>query len=171
MRPRYRDIPIKARQTALSQDKIQSPGEYPAPSVRQPKQPVFYWKKIHNSSAAKDKRAAGKLISDPPPEIVHQVDKAPEQVKTVLRTGAGFGVVLHREDRQVFQPHPFVGAVEQRGMRRLDSVRQICRIDDEAVILAGDLDLAGHSVAHRVVGAAMAFSILRVCPPSASDSS
>ena len=102
----------------------------------------------------------------------HQVDEAVEQVVAVLRAGRGFGVVLHREDRLVLQAQAFVGAVEQRDVRRpRRPAGSASGIDDEAVVLAGDLDLAGGEVLDRMVGAAMAARpSSSVWPPSASAS-
>src|SRR5260370_40905156 len=74
----------------------------------------------------------------------------------VLRAGAGFGMVLPREDRLVPELQPFVAAVEQRDMRDLGGWRQRLRQHAEAVVLAGDLDLAGDQVLHRMIGAAVA---------------
>src|SRR5947207_3018489 len=78
------------------------------------------------------------------------------KVMAVLRAGAGLGVVLHREDRLAPDRQAFVRPVEQREMRRRDPFGQAVGIDDEAVVLAGDLDLAGGEVLDRLIGAAMA---------------
>src|ERR1700730_9043603 len=48
-----------------------------------------------------------------PTRLGHRVDEALEQIMAVLRAGARLGVVLHREDRQIFQLQPLVAAVEQ----------------------------------------------------------
>ena len=46
-------------------------------------------------------------------------------------------------------------------MGRSTPSRQAVALDDEAVVLAGDLDLAGREVFDRVVGAAMASAFSR----------
>src|SRR5580700_12087112 len=74
----------------------------------------------------------------------------------VLWAGTGLRVMLHRKNRLADEPQPLVAAVEQRGVSRLDPVRQAVGIDNKAVVLAGNLDLAGQLVLDRVIGAAMA---------------
>ena len=59
-----------------------------------------------------------------------------------MRTGRGFGMILHAEDRQFFMAHAFDRAVVEIHVRHFDFVRQTCRIDSEAVILRSDRDLA-----------------------------
>src|SRR5579875_115454 len=86
----------------------------------------------------------------------HQRDEAREQIMAVLRAGTGLRVVLDRKDRPVDDAQPLIAAVEQRDVGRLDILGQALRIDDEAVVLAGDRDPAGGKLFDRVVGAAMA---------------
>src|SRR5260370_15073984 len=75
--------------------------------------------------------------------LVHQRDEPPEQVMTVLRPGAGFGVMLDRKHRLADDAQPFVRIVEQREMRWRGPWRPALRVDDKPVILARDLDFAG----------------------------
>ena len=74
----------------------------------------------------------------------------------VLGAGAGLRVVLHAEDRFALDLQALAGAVEQRLVGHGHAGGQAFGIDLEAVVLAGDLDLAGLQVLDRVVGAAMA---------------
>ena len=72
--------------------------------------------------------------------------------------GAGrcLGMVLDREHRAVLEPDALDGAVEQRAVGDLDIAGQAGIGHGEAMVLAGDLDLAGGQVLDRVVGAMMA---------------
>src|SRR5437667_1102269 len=88
--------------------------------------------------------------------LAHERDKALEQVMAVLRAGAGLRMVLDREYWFSDQAQPFVGPVEEREVGRLDEPGQALRVDDKAMVLAGDLDLAGAQILYRVIGAAMA---------------
>ena len=82
-------------------------------------------------------------------------DEPVEQIVAVLRAGRGLGMVLHGEDRLAVDLQPFqVPSNSGHGSRY--AVAAGCRITDKAVVLAGDLDLAGGQVLDRVVGAAMA---------------
>src|SRR6266446_2222595 len=88
--------------------------------------------------------------------FAHQSDKALEQVMAVLGAGARLRVVLDRKYRLSEDPQPFVGLVEEREVGRLDEPRQAFGVDDEAMVLTGDLDFAGAQILYRVIGAAMA---------------
>ena len=72
------------------------------------------------------------------------------------RPRRGLGMVLDGEHRPVLEPDALDRAVEQRAVGDLDRGRQAGVGDREAVVLAGDLDLAGGQVLDRVVGAVMA---------------
>src|SRR5215472_5536419 len=87
--------------------------------------------------------------------LFHQVHESLKEVVAVLRAGAGLGVVLHGEDRLALDPQALVAAVEERDMCRLDVLRQALGDDAEAVVLAGDLDLAGLDVLDGMIGAAV----------------
>src|SRR5947208_1053615 len=84
------------------------------------------------------------------------LDEAIEQVVAVFRSGRCLGMVLDREGRLVGAAQTLVGAVEQRDVRYLDVRRQRFGDDAEAMVLRGDLDLAGGDVLDWLVGAAMA---------------
>src|SRR5260221_11909023 len=88
--------------------------------------------------------------------VVDQPHETLEKVVAVLRTGRGFRMVLHRKDRLALDLQPLIGVVEQRDMRGRGPGGQALRQDAEAVILAGDLDLAGGEGLDRMIGAAMA---------------
>jgi len=65
-------------------------------------------------------------------------------------------VVLHREDRPLAVPEPLAGAIVEIHMRRFPAeLGHRRRIDREAVVLRGDLDLPGRRVLDRVVRAVM----------------
>ena len=87
--------------------------------------------------------------ADQRPELI-------EQILAVVRAGGGLGVVLDAEDRQPLVPQALEGLVVQVDVAGLDVGGQRGRIDGEAVVLGGDLDLAGSLVADRVIGAAVA---------------
>src|SRR5215211_4318067 len=99
------------------------------------------------------------------------LQEAVEEVKRVVRAGAGLRVVLHRRRRDVAQHQPLDGPVveiqllELRGPEVGLPPDRLVRIDGppaarpqhrEAVVLRGDLDLAGLEVLDRVVRAAVA---------------
>src|SRR5579862_8581459 len=86
----------------------------------------------------------------------YQRRKTVEEVVAVLRAGRGLRVILDREHGLAGDGEAFVAAVEQRDMGHDDFGRQAFGQDGEAVILAGDLDLAGGQILDRVIGAAMA---------------
>src|SRR6185295_10475391 len=90
------------------------------------------------------------------PSAVHQRGEALEQIEGVVRAGGGFGVVLDAEGSQIFRREAFARAVVQVDVRRDDALREGIEIDAEAVVLRGDLDLAGREILHRLVRAAMA---------------
>src|SRR3546814_5131998 len=62
-------------------------------------------------------------------------------------------VVLHGEHGPALDRDALVGAVEEGDVALDHTLGQRRGIDHEAVVLAGDLDLAGGEVLHRVVGA------------------
>src|SRR6516162_7898081 len=85
--------------------------------------------------------------------LVHQRDKPLEEIMAVLRARARLGVVLDRKHRPADDPQSFIGVVEERPMGRLDPARQTLGVDNEAMVLAGDLHLAGEQILDRVVRA------------------
>src|SRR3546814_9500046 len=74
----------------------------------------------------------------------------------VPRAGRGLRVVLHGEHGPALDRDALVGAVEEGDVALDHTLGQRRGIDHEAVVLAGDLDLAGGEVLHRVVGATVA---------------
>ena len=67
-----------------------------------------------------------------------------------------FGMILNREDRQRLVPQAGDGVVVEVDMRNFDICGQAGGIDREAVVVGGDLDLAGREVFDRLVAAAVA---------------
>src|SRR5215471_15281772 len=88
--------------------------------------------------------------------LFHQVHESLEEVVAILRAGARLGVILHREDRLALDTQALVAAVEQRDVRHLDVSGQGLRDYTKAMVLAGDLDLAGLDVLDGMICAAMA---------------
>ena len=72
-----------------------------------------------------------------------------------MRAGGGFGVILYRKRRFVFQTQSLVRSVEQADMRDFCRCGQGFRQDAEAVVLAGYVNFAGLQVFDGVVCAAM----------------
>src|ERR1700751_3496112 len=87
--------------------------------------------------------------------LIHQRDKPLEEIMAVLRARARFRMVLDRKPPPSHHSQPFIRVVEQREMGGFDPPGQTLRVDDEAVVLASDLDLAGHEVLYRVIGSAV----------------
>ena len=83
-----------------------------------------------------------------------------------MRAGAGFGVILHAEDRQCRVAETFDGVVVEIHVRDdAPFCFQRFLIDGEAVVLAGDLDPAGVEIFDRLVAAAMAeFQLVGLAP-------
>src|SRR5262249_18627880 len=89
--------------------------------------------------------------------LAHQIGEAMEQVVGVVRTGRGFRMVLHREHGPFAMPEALARAVVEVEVRRLPAVRRHRRgVDGEAVVLRGDLDLAGRQVLDRMIRAVVA---------------
>src|SRR5207237_6301206 len=86
---------------------------------------------------------------------VHAFDELLEQVIGVVRPGRRFRMVLHAEHRFRLVTQTLDGAVVQIDVRDGDIRWQRLRVDREAVILRGDLDLARFQLLHRVVCAPM----------------
>ena len=77
---------------------------------------------------------------------IDQLGKTLEQIVAVLRARRGLGVILHAEHRPAFRRDAFVTIVEQADVRDFHVVGQTVGVDNKAVVLAGDLDLARHQV-------------------------
>src|SRR5215468_12570948 len=96
----------------------------------------------------------------------HQIGEAMEQVIGVVRSGRRLRVVLHGEHGPFTVTQPLAGAVVEVLVRRLPPARRHRRrVDGEAVVLRGDLDLAGGEILDRMVGAVMTERQL-VSPPA-----
>ena len=65
-------------------------------------------------------------------------------------------MVLHAEDRQALVPQALERLIVEVDVAQLDVGWKTGGIDREAMILGGDLDLAGGLVTDRMVGAAVA---------------
>src|SRR5687768_12752759 len=93
---------------------------------------------------------------------LHELYEAVEQVGRVVRARRRLGVVLDAERRLVEQLQPLDDLVVQADVRDLgtpvgglgDLVER--RVDGEAVVVRGDLDLAGRTVLHGLVDAPVA---------------
>src|SRR6266849_11038772 len=90
-------------------------------------------------------------------KFLHQIGELGEEVVRIVRAGAGFGVILHAEERQGFMAHAFVGLIVQVYVRDFHIFgRQRIRIYTEAVILRGDFDLLGEQILYRMIRAVVA---------------
>ena len=91
----------------------------------------------------------------------HQVDEPVEEVRRVVRAGGRLRVVLDAERRPVEQLEPLDDIVVEADVADLGAaVRRLGhlverRVDREAVVVRGDLDLAGRAVLDRLVDAAV----------------
>ena len=97
-----------------------------------------------NSSASVMQNASAKRIQP-----------TPEEAARIERTGRGFGMKLHRCDRQRAVAETFVGAVVEVDHGRFKVVGQRRPIDRIAVIVGGDEDLVVDEILDRLVAAAM----------------
>src|SRR5260221_2758706 len=79
-----------------------------------------------------------------------------EQRRGIMRAGRGFRMILHGEHRLGLVPHAFDGLVVQVDAVHDNVGRQTGHVHRIAVILRGDLHLAGFQTFHRLVAAAMA---------------
>src|SRR5690242_11397510 len=86
----------------------------------------------------------------------HHRGEPAEQITAVARAGRCLRMILDREHRTILDPEPAIRSVEERDVSFLNAFGQALRIDGEAVIHRGDLDLASGQVLHRMIGAVMA---------------
>src|SRR6185436_14176738 len=78
---------------------------------------------------------------------LHELTEAMEEVVRIVRAGRCFGVVLHREHRQLAVPQSLARVVVEVHVARLPAVRgDRLRVDGEAVILRRDLYLPGREI-------------------------
>ena len=87
--------------------------------------------------------------------FLHQFDKSPEKIFGIVRSGRGFGMILHRKNRQSFMTQTRNRVVVQVNVRYLDFRRQAFGFDRKAVIMRGDFDFSGRQILDRLVAAAM----------------
>src|SRR5713101_1492862 len=75
----------------------------------------------------------------------------------IVGAGAGFGVILHAEERVRFVAHAFIGLIVQVYVRDFYIFgRERIRIHAKTVILRGDFYLLGEQIFYRVIGTVMA---------------
>ena len=86
----------------------------------------------------------------------HPLGEALEQVGAVVRARPGLGMVLHGEGVGVGRLEPLAHAVVEVDVGHRGDSGEAVDGDGEVVVLAGDLDLSGRQVLHRVVGAVVA---------------
>ncbi len=90
-------------------------------------------------------------------EALHLLDEVVEEVLAVVGPRGRLGVILHREGGKRAVTESLERLVVQVDVGDLDRLlRQAVDVDDEPVVLRGDLDRARLQVFHRVVGAVMA---------------
>ena len=95
-----------------------------------------------------------------------RIQPTPEEAARVERTGRGFGMKLHRGDRQRAVPEPFVRTVVEVDHRRFEVVGQGRSVDRVAVIVRRDQDLVVDEVLDRLIAAAMAVRQLEGLRPA-----
>ncbi len=104
---------------------------------------------------------------------LRELHEAVEQVGGVVRAGRRFGVVLDAEGRLAEELETLHHVVVEADVGDLGAavggVGDLVErgVDGEAVVVRGDLDLAGRTVLHRLVDAAWPYFSLKVPKPSA----
>ena len=73
-----------------------------------------------------------------------------------MRTGSGFRMILHAEDRQLLVAHSLDRAVIQIDVRYLYIGSERLRVHGESVILRGDGNFACAQIFYRLIGPTMA---------------
>ena len=73
----------------------------------------------------------------------------------VVRSRAGFGVVLHAERAEMFGAHSLEITVVQIEVRDGRAFGERSRVDRVVVVLARDLDPPGREIAHRMIATVM----------------
>ena len=73
-----------------------------------------------------------------------------------MRTGRGFGMILHAKNRLRLVPHALDGLVVQIDAVHGDFRRQAFRVHGKTVVLRRDFHPAGFQILDRLVRAAMA---------------
>src|ERR1035438_2459522 len=100
-------------------------------------------------------KSSGKTGSSLP--LLHHFAEVTEEVVGVVGAGAGFGVVLHAEERQGAVAKAFEGVVVEVDVGEVDfgGVDGV-GIDGEVVIVRGDLDFAGVVALYGMIAAVVA---------------
>src|SRR2546430_12374886 len=84
--------------------------------------------------------------------FLHQLQKVPKQIKRIVRSRRGLGVVLHGDDRLAAMPETLERLIVQIDVRELNvALFQRIGIDCEAVVLRGDLHATAAQILHRMV--------------------
>src|SRR5262249_21747281 len=91
-----------------------------------------------------------------PPRALPPLPGAREQIVGVVGAGAGLGVVLDRESRLPLDREALDGPVVQVEVGDLGAAAEGFDVDGEAVVLGGDLYLAGGEVLDGLVAAVVA---------------
>ena len=82
----------------------------------------------------------------------HVLDEFVEQISRIVRAGAGFGMILHREHRQPFVAQAFEAAVVEIEMCEFDFVGvEAGGVYGKAVIVRSDFDLVKAEVARKKI--------------------
>ena len=74
---------------------------------------------------------------------------------TILRTGRGFGMILHAEDRPVFNAQAAIRAIKKADMSFLQMIGQAVALDGPAMIHRDDFHLTGQQIFNRMISAMM----------------
>src|SRR4051794_3313185 len=84
---------------------------------------------------------------------LHHLHELVEQIAEIVRTGARLRVSLEAECRAIGTRQSLQAAVEERDMGDAHVLRQRRAIHGKAMVLAGNDDLSGVLVEHRMVRA------------------
>src|SRR6266545_4925603 len=86
----------------------------------------------------------------------HEFHEVIEKIVRIVRSGRGFRMILHAEDRVAAMAEALQGLIVEIHVRDLHLVEiERIRVHRETVIVRRDLDLAGDLVDYGVIGAAM----------------
>src|SRR5579883_2424171 len=89
--------------------------------------------------------------------IGNHLSKALKEIAIIMRSRRGFGMILYREDRQLFVSQPFDRAIRKVDVADIQAA--LCRergsINLEVMVLRRDRHAASPNLAHRMIGAMM----------------
>src|SRR6266542_1646337 len=74
---------------------------------------------------------------------------------SIVRTGRGFGMILHRDDRKRLVAHAFDASVVEVNVRDFHFIRQTVRLHCKPVIVRSDLNMAVLEIFHRLIATTM----------------